>query len=52
VEDIPMQSHVRLGVFFFKNPQKQPDAKVLTRLTINAASMTNSPYIWTKGDTV
>jgi len=52
VEDIPMQSHVRLGVFFFKNPQKQPDAKALTRLTINAASMTNSPYIWTKGDTV
>jgi len=24
-----MQSHFRLGVFFFENPRKQPDAKVL-----------------------
>jgi len=27
--DIPVQSHVCLGIFF-KNPQKQPDAKVLS----------------------
>jgi len=28
--EILAQSHVRLGVFFFENPRKQPDAKVLT----------------------
>jgi len=27
--EIPVQSHVRLGVFFFENPWKQPDAKKL-----------------------
>jgi len=26
--DVPVQSHVRLGVFF-ENPRKRPDAKVL-----------------------
>ena len=29
IGDIPAQSHVRLGVFFSENPQKDPNAKVL-----------------------
>jgi len=29
-EDIPVQSHVHLGVFFPEYPRKQPDAKELS----------------------
>jgi len=33
-----VQSHVRLGVFFYENPQNQPDAKELSSTALMLAT--------------